>query len=47
MATHVVSSGLTKFAFSTSYNSDNVEFNDHLVKHSDGVKDVAYLVTDA
>lgn len=49
MATHVVQSpnGMVRFAFSTPYNNKNTEFNEHLIKHGDGVKDVAYLVSDA
>lgn len=49
IATHVVRKGKITFAFSTSYgpyeNKDN-EMSEHLVKHGDGVKDVAFGVED-
>jgi 4-hydroxyphenylpyruvate dioxygenase len=50
VATHVVNKGKIIFAFSTSYgpyeNQDNT-MSEHLLKHGDGVKDMALTVEDA
>jgi 4-hydroxyphenylpyruvate dioxygenase len=35
------------FAFSSPYTKDAEDINEHIVKHGDGVKDVAFLVEDA
>lgn len=46
--THVVSNGDVRFAFKTCLNpTGHEEFNAHLAKHGDGVKDVAFTVDDA
>jgi 4-hydroxyphenylpyruvate dioxygenase len=34
------------FVFVSPYDTDNVEFGNHLIKHGDGVKDVAFEVED-
>lgn len=34
------------FVFVSPYDTDNVEFGQHLIKHGDGVKDVAFDVED-
>lgn len=34
------------FVFVSPYDTDNVEFGQHLIKHGDGVKDVAFEVED-
>lgn len=47
-ATHVVSNGNVRFAFTSPLNpSGHPEFDKHYSKHGDGVKDVAFLVDDA
>jgi 4-hydroxyphenylpyruvate dioxygenase len=50
VATHVVSNGNIKFAFATSYgpyeHKDDTMAN-HLIKHGDGVRDIALTVEDA
>jgi len=46
--THVISNGDVRFAFKSCLNpSGHDEFNAHLAKHGDGVKDVAFTVDDA
>lgn len=35
-----------KFVFNSPYEPDNEEFGKHLVKHGDGVKDIAFAVED-
>lgn len=34
------------FVFVSPYETDNVEFGQHLIKHGDGVKDIAFEVED-
>lgn len=46
MAVHVVRQNRIVFAFVSAYEPDNRELGDHLVKHGDGVKDVAFAVED-
>jgi 4-hydroxyphenylpyruvate dioxygenase len=47
VATHVITNGKCVFAFCTPYHHDEKEMNDHIVKHGDGVKDVAFQVENA
>ena len=45
---HVVRNGNVYFAFYSELgDSEDSEFSQHLIKHGDGVKDVAFLVDDA
>lgn len=34
------------FVFVSPYDTDNIEFGNHLIKHGDGVKDIAFEVED-
>uniref|UniRef100_A0A3Q3PYX3 4-hydroxyphenylpyruvate dioxygenase n=1 Tax=Monopterus albus TaxID=43700 RepID=A0A3Q3PYX3_MONAL len=43
---HVVKQGKIIYVFSSALNPGNKEMGDHLVKHGDGVKDVAFTVQD-
>jgi 4-hydroxyphenylpyruvate dioxygenase len=43
---HVVKQNKIIFVFVSPYDIDNQEFGDHLTKHGDGVKDVAFDVED-
>ncbi|EEB11881.1 4-hydroxyphenylpyruvate dioxygenase, putative [Pediculus humanus corporis] len=45
-ATHVVRQNKIIFAFVSAYEPYDKELSDHLVKHGDGVKDVAFSVED-
>jgi 4-hydroxyphenylpyruvate dioxygenase len=45
-AVHVVRNGNVYFAFYSALNEQE-EFSQHLIKHGDGVKDVAFLVDDS
>jgi len=51
IATHVVKKGKIIFAFSSSYgpyeNGNQDPISEHLLKHGDGVKDMAFTVEDA
>lgn len=48
MATHVVKNGEVTFAFTSPLNpTGHDEFANHLAKHGDGVKDVAFSVDDS
>ncbi|KAM3138367.1 hypothetical protein pb186bvf_009453 [Paramecium bursaria] len=48
VATHVIKNCEgTVFSFSSPYNSNNKEMNNHQSEHGDGVKDVAFRVEDA
>lgn len=47
VATHVVQNGKCIMAFSSPYEPTNKEMNEHIAKHGDGVRDVAFLVDDA
>jgi len=50
MATHVVKKGKIVFAFTSTYGpyeDKTAEMSDHLIKHGDGVKDIAFTVDDA
>ncbi|XP_036907913.1 4-hydroxyphenylpyruvate dioxygenase isoform X2 [Sturnira hondurensis] len=46
VVSHVVKQGQIVFVFSSALNPWNKEMGDHLVKHGDGVKDVAFEVED-
>lgn len=46
VAAHVVRQNKIIFVFKSPYNPGNREMGDHLVKHGDGVKDIAFLVED-
>jgi 4-hydroxyphenylpyruvate dioxygenase len=46
VATHVVRNNKFIMAFSSPYSNEQKEMNDHISKHGDGVKDVAFLVDD-
>ncbi|XP_030074178.1 4-hydroxyphenylpyruvate dioxygenase-like [Microcaecilia unicolor] len=46
MASHVVKQGKIIFVFVSALNPGNQKFGEHLVKHGDGVKDVAFEVED-
>lgn len=47
MATHVIRQGKVIFSFSSPYKGGvNAEFEQHLAKHGDGVRDVAFTVED-
>jgi 4-hydroxyphenylpyruvate dioxygenase len=35
------------YVFESPLNKNNVEMNDHIINHGDGVKDVAFTVDDA
>jgi len=47
IATHVVKRGECMFVFSSPYSGEAREMNDHIVKHGDGVRDIAFSVDDA
>lgn len=47
VATHVLKNGKSILAFSSPYSADNKLMNDHIAKHGDGVRDVAFTVDDA
>ncbi|KAF4109809.1 4-hydroxyphenylpyruvate dioxygenase [Onychostoma macrolepis] len=44
VVSHVVKQGKIIYVFSSALNPGNKEMGDHLVKHGDGVKDVAFTV---
>lgn len=44
VVSHVVKQGKIMYVFSSALNPGNKEIGDHLVKHGDGVKDVAFTV---
>uniref|UniRef100_A0A665X0F5 4-hydroxyphenylpyruvate dioxygenase n=1 Tax=Echeneis naucrates TaxID=173247 RepID=A0A665X0F5_ECHNA len=46
VVSHAVKQGKIIFVFSSALNPGNKEMGDHLVKHGDGVKDVAFAVED-
>ncbi|XP_011354058.1 4-hydroxyphenylpyruvate dioxygenase [Pteropus vampyrus] len=46
VASHVIKQGQIVFIFSSALNPWNKEMGDHLVKHGDGVKDIAFEVQD-
>ena len=46
-STHVVKQNRILLAFTSSLRSEGDEVSNHVLKHSDGVKDVAFLVDDA
>ncbi|XP_042909661.1 4-hydroxyphenylpyruvate dioxygenase [Parasteatoda tepidariorum] len=46
VAAHVVKQNKIIFVFISPYNPGNREMGDHLVKHGDGVKDIAFSVED-
>ncbi|XP_028433288.1 4-hydroxyphenylpyruvate dioxygenase [Perca flavescens] len=46
VVSHAVRQGKIVYVFSSALNPGNKEMGDHLVKHGDGVKDVAFTVTD-
>jgi 4-hydroxyphenylpyruvate dioxygenase len=46
VAAHVVKQNKILFVFISPYNPGNKEMGDHLVKHGDGVKDIAFAVED-
>ncbi|OWK14660.1 HPD, partial [Cervus elaphus hippelaphus] len=46
VVSHVVKQGQIVFIFSSALNPWNKEMGDHLVKHGDGVKDIAFEVED-
>ncbi|KAM6166499.1 4-hydroxyphenylpyruvate dioxygenase [Erethizon dorsatum] len=46
VASHVIKQGQIVFVFSSPLNPWNKEMGDHLVKHGDGVKDIAFEVED-
>ncbi|XP_076265537.1 4-hydroxyphenylpyruvate dioxygenase [Rhynchophorus ferrugineus] len=43
-ASHVVQQNQIRFVFTSAYNSGDDDFNNHLIKHGDGVKTVAFEV---
>lgn len=45
--THVIRNGEIVYAFTSALNPDNKEYAEHLAKHGDGVKDVAFTCDDA
>ncbi|KYR02657.1 4-hydroxyphenylpyruvate dioxygenase [Tieghemostelium lacteum] len=45
-ATHVIKQNDILLAFSTPLTCDNKEFGDHMTRHGDGVKDIAFRVRD-
>ncbi len=45
--THVVKNGKVVFAFTSPLNPGNEEFGAEIIRHGDGVKDVAFTVDDA
>ncbi|KAF7669001.1 hypothetical protein LDENG_00262250 [Lucifuga dentata] len=46
VVSHAVRQGKIIYVFSSALNPGNKEMGDHLVKHGDGVKDVAFTVED-
>ncbi|KAG7332051.1 hypothetical protein KOW79_003885 [Hemibagrus wyckioides] len=46
VVSHVVKQGKIIYVFSSALNPGNKEMGEHLVKHGDGVKDVAFTVED-
>uniref|UniRef100_A0A9L0S0M8 4-hydroxyphenylpyruvate dioxygenase n=1 Tax=Equus caballus TaxID=9796 RepID=A0A9L0S0M8_HORSE len=46
VVSHVIKQGKIIFVFSSALNPWNKEMGDHLVKHGDGVKDIAFEVED-
>ncbi|KAI5622102.1 4-hydroxyphenylpyruvate dioxygenase, partial [Silurus asotus] len=46
VVSHVVKQGKIIYVFSSALNPGNKEIGEHLVKHGDGVKDVAFSVED-
>lgn len=46
MAAHVVRQGKIMFVFESALNPGNKEMGEHLMKHGDGVKDIAFQVED-
>ncbi|XP_071445752.1 4-hydroxyphenylpyruvate dioxygenase isoform X2 [Hetaerina americana] len=46
VAAHVVRQNKIIFVFKSAYEPNNVEMGQHLVKHGDGVKDIAFTVED-
>ncbi|XP_013862652.1 4-hydroxyphenylpyruvate dioxygenase [Austrofundulus limnaeus] len=46
VVSHAVKQGKIIYVFSSALNPDNKEMGDHLVKHGDGVKDIAFTVED-
>uniref|UniRef100_A0A3P9BSP0 4-hydroxyphenylpyruvate dioxygenase n=1 Tax=Maylandia zebra TaxID=106582 RepID=A0A3P9BSP0_9CICH len=46
VVSHVVKQGKIIYVFSSTLNPGNKEMGDHLVKHGDGVKDIAFTVED-
>uniref|UniRef100_A0A8P0NZ68 4-hydroxyphenylpyruvate dioxygenase n=2 Tax=Canis lupus familiaris TaxID=9615 RepID=A0A8P0NZ68_CANLF len=46
VVSHVIKQGKIVFVFSSALNPWNKEMGDHLVKHGDGVKDIAFEVED-
>jgi len=47
VCTHVIRNGDIVYAFSSPLNPSHREMSDHIEKHGDGVKDVAFTVDDA
>lgn len=45
--THVVRNHDIVYAFTSALNPDMPEISEHLAKHGDGVRDVAFTVDDA
>ncbi|XP_021174065.1 4-hydroxyphenylpyruvate dioxygenase [Fundulus heteroclitus] len=46
VVSHAVKQGKIVYVFSSALNPGNKEMGDHLVKHGDGVKDIAFTVED-
>ncbi|KAB5567833.1 hypothetical protein PHYPO_G00237360 [Pangasianodon hypophthalmus] len=46
IVSHVVKQGKIIYVFSSALNPGNKEMGEHLVKHGDGVKDIAFAVED-
>uniref|UniRef100_A0A8C5FIV1 4-hydroxyphenylpyruvate dioxygenase n=1 Tax=Gadus morhua TaxID=8049 RepID=A0A8C5FIV1_GADMO len=46
VVSHVVKQGKILYVFSSALNPGNKEMGEHLIKHGDGVKDVAFTVED-
>lgn len=47
IVSHVIRQDRIFFVFQSPLNPDNVEMNEHISKHGDGVRDVAFTVDDA
>jgi len=46
VAAHLIQQNKIRFVFKSAYEPNNEEMGAHLVKHGDGVKDIAFSVED-